>query len=125
MLEKIAFIYTESEEQDNLFTPHHTKFDCAIQYGTNCEPYKFNYQCNTAYMMPNIKDIMYSLLLDAWSYDNTEDAYDCANELGFDMVEDYKKVIDMYMNCKNTSIALHRMFTDAELEKLNEETRDE
>lgn len=124
MLEKIAFIYTESEEQDNLFTPHHTKFDCAIQYGTNCKPYKFTYQCNTAYTMPNIKDIMYSLLLDAWSYEEARDIQDFANELGYDYFDEYEreKLCRMYDECKRTFNALHKMFTDAEIEILNEET---
>lgn len=122
MLEKIAFIYKESDNQQNLFTPYHTRFECAIKYGTDCTPYVFDYQCNTDHVLPNIKDVMYSLLLDAWSYDDAEDEYAFANEFGFDTIEDCEKVIKMYMACKKTSIAIHKMFTDAELETLEKET---
>lgn len=122
MLEKIAFIYTESEEQDNLFTPYHTKFDCAIQYGTNCKPYKFNYQCNTAHTMPNIKDVMYSLLLDAFAYNDAKDIYDFCEVLGYDYIEDYEKVVSMYDACKKTSNALHNMFSDDEISALYDES---
>ena len=124
MLNKIAFIYSESDNQQDLFTPYHTRFDCAIQYGTNCEPYKFDYQCNTAHTMPNIKDVMYSLLLDAWAYDDAENVFEFAEELGYDITDDYDKITKMYDACRNTRNALHRMFTDAELEVLDEETRD-
>ena len=122
MLGKIALIYEESNDQSKAFTPCHTVFDCAIQYGTNCEPYKFNYQCNTAYTIPNIKDIMYSLLLDAWSYEDAENIYDFASELGYDIIDDYDKIIKMYDACREIRNALYRMFSEMELEKLNEET---
>ena len=122
MLNKIAFIYTESENQKDLFTPNHTRFDCAIKYGTNCTPYKFDYQCNADYTTPNIKDIMYSLLLDAFAYDDAEDIYDFCAELGYDYIENHEKVLSMYNACKKTSLAIHNMFTDEEISKLYDES---
>lgn len=121
MLNKIALIYTESENQQDTFTPYHTRFDCAIKYGTNCKPYRFDYQCNTDHMTPNIKDIMYSLLLDAFAYDDAEDVYDFCAELGYDYIENHEKVLSMYNACKKTSEAMHRMFTDAEITNLYDE----
>ena len=122
MLEKIAFIYSDSKEQNNLFTPYHTRFDCAIKYGTNCEPFKFNYQCNTAHTMPNIKDVMYSLLLDTFTYDDAKDVYEFCEELGYDYIDYYEKVSFMYNICRETSFAIHNMFTDEEISKLYDET---
>lgn len=124
MLNKIAFIYTESENQKNLFTPNHTRFDCAIKYGTNCEPYRFDYQCNPDHMTPNIKDVMYSLLLDAMAYDEADNIFDFCDEFGYDCIDNYDKAIEIYNACKKTSITLHNMFTDAELDELAEETEE-
>ena len=124
MLNKIAFIYTESKNQNDLFTPHHTRFDCAIKYGTNCDPYKFTYQCNTDYNMPNIKDIMYSLMLDAQTYEEYDNAYDMACDLGYDYYEEKEKVEKIWNSCKETCEALHEMFTQDELDDLAEELYD-
>lgn len=125
MLEKIAFIYTESENQKDLFTPKHTRFDCAIQYGTNCKPYKFDYQCNTDFMMPNIKDVMYSLLSSMevvdYEYDN---AYDMGKELGYDLCDEWEKIEKIWKSCSETSKALHKMFTDEEIQTLSYEVND-
>ena len=124
MLEKIAFIYTESEEQDNLFTPYHTKFNCAIKYGTHCTPFEFPYQCNTDHVMPNIKDIMECLMLDASTYDECACAKDMADELGYNYYEDTERVEYIWDECEKTSKALHAMFTDEELQKLSDEVND-
>lgn len=118
MLNSIAFIYEESANQNDTFTPHHTRYDCAIKYGTYAEPYKFTYQCNPDYTTPNIKDVMDSLLLDASSYDDSTDIYDFCNEYGYDIYENESKCYDVYNACKRTSEALHRMFTDDELEDI-------
>ena len=122
MLNKIAFIYTEAKEQNDLFTPHHTKFDCAIQYGTNCKPFEFPYQCNIEYVQPNIRDIMECLMLDAQVYDcEYADAKDMADGFGYDYFEEQEKVDNMWNACKRASEALHRMFTQDELDELAEE----
>ena len=122
MLKKIAFIYEEAKKQENKFTPYHTVFDCAIQYGTNCEPYRFTYQCNTDYNMPNIKDIMYSLMMDSQTYEfEYNDAFDMACGLGYDYYEEKEKVDNIWKSCKETCEALHRMFSQDELDELAEE----
>ena len=121
MLNKIAFIYTESENQNDLFTPYHTRFDCAIQYGTNCKPFEFPYQCNADHTTPNIKDCMDCLLLDANTYEEFNCARDMADGLGYDYYEDYKKVDEIWDACERTFEALHEMFTQDELVKLAEE----
>lgn len=121
MLNKIAFIYTESENQNDLFTPYHTRFDCAIKYGTNCKPFEFPYQCNVDHTTPNIKDVMDSLMLDAQTYEEYDNAYDMACGLGYDYYEEKEKVEKIWNSCKETCEALQEMFTQDEFNDLIEE----
>lgn len=125
MLNQIAFVYEESENQTNLFTPHHTKFDCVIKYGTNSKPFQFTYQCNTDYMMPNINDVMDSLLLDTYAYDNCDSPSEMADEFGYDYYEDKNKVDKIWDACKRTANALHEMFSDDELSEIEREINEE
>ena len=118
MLKKIAFIYTESENQTNLFTPFHTKFDCAIKYGTNCKPYKFTFQCNTAHDIPTIASVMYSLIIDADGYNSSRGILDFMACNGY---EDYEEGERVYDECKKTYDALHQMFTDEEIQAIMDE----
>lgn len=119
MLDKITFTYEESENQNELFTPYHTKFDCMIKY--NGKQFSFPYQCNIAHSKPNIKDCMDCLLLDASSYEQSQDILDFANEFGYDMYEDKAKVRKIYNACKKTYNRLNTIFTDVELNELYEE----
>ena len=120
MLDKIYFTYEESENQNELFTPYHTKFDCMIKY--NGRQFSFPYQCNTAHSKPNIKDCIDCLLLDASGYENAIDIFDFANEFGYDMYdEDKTKIRKVYKACERTSKRLHAIFTDAELDELEKE----
>ena len=121
MLNKIAFIYEEANDQSNTFTPYHIRYDCVIKYGTNCKPYRFDYQCNPDHMTPNIKDVMYALLSDTASYDGADNIFDFCDEFGYDCIDNYDKAIEIYNACKETSIAIHNMFTDDELDELSEE----
>ena len=121
ILHQIAFVYEESANQNNTFTPYHTRYDCVIKYGTNGKPYEFTYQCNPNHMTPNITDVMDSLLLDASSYEGCDDIYDFCNEFGYDIYEDEDKYYDIYNACKRTSEALHEMFTSDEIEEIFKE----
>ena len=124
MLNKIAFIYEEAENQSNTFTPYHTRYDCVIKYGTNGKPYRFDYQCNPDHELPNIKDVMYSLLSDAMAYDEADNIFDFCDDLGYDCIDNYDEAIKIYNACKKTSIALHNMFTDAEIQSIETETNE-
>ena len=112
MLNKIKFSYKVAEKQDRLFTPNHTKFKCKIK--VDGLQYTFDYQCNTTYMTPNLKDCMECILDDMMSYDNARDIIDFCNEFGYTDNEGLK----IYKACKKDSKALHRLFTDAELDEL-------
>ena len=120
MLEKINFSCTESENQNELFTVYHTRFDCMIKY--NGKQFSFPYQCNTTHSMPNLKVCMECLLLDANAFENTTDILDFAEEFGYDSYLDIAKIRKIYKACEKTYNRLHKMFIDAEIEELEKET---
>ena len=124
ILKQIKVKTETSENQNNLFTPCHRKYNVTVKY--NGKQYSSTYQCNVR-QTPNAKDIIECLLLDASSYDNAKDIKDFANEFGYELYEyDYgtkynKETERIYKACKKTSEAIHRMFTDEEIETLYEE----
>ena len=111
MLNKIKFSYKVADEQTNLFSAGHTKFKCKIK--VDGLQYSFDYQCNTSFAEPNIVDCLRCVLMDAFAYDDMKDYDEYYNEYG----GDYKS----YKACKKTSKALHRLFSDAEIEQLDME----
>ena len=119
MLNKIKFSYKETDKQEGLFTPSHTLFKCKIKVD-GCQ-YTFNYQCNTAHSEPNIHDCMYAIISDMDCYDTCRDMVDFCNEFGYPD----EKGIKAYKACKKTSKALHRLFTDEELDEISEELMEE
>ena len=119
MLNKIKFSYNEADKQEGLFTPSHTLFKCKIKVD-GCQ-YTFNYQCNTAHSEPNIHDCMYAIISDMDCYDTCRDMVDFCNEFGYPD----EKGIKAYKACKKTSKALHRLFTDEELDEISEELMEE
>ena len=113
MLENIKFNYVESENQDELFTPHHRKYDCKIEYKGH--RYSFEYQCTPNYLKPNLADCLDCLLNDKASYDESRNVFDFMAEFGYD---DVIKGREAYRACKKTSKALDRMFTDEEFDMI-------
>ena len=115
MLNKIKFSYKVAEKQEGLFTPNHILYKCKIKYmGLS---YTFKYQCNASYCEPNLNDCLDSLLLDASAYEESRDIIDFCNEFGYEDI----KGIKVYKACKKTYNAIHRLFTDEEIEKLYDE----
>lgn len=115
MLEKIKFNYEVSDNQSNLFSMQHKRYECKISY--NGKYYKFEYQCNPKYTMPNKNDCLESLSLDADIYAyNTLESF--MAEFGYNDIKEAKKI---YGKCKKTCVALYKMFTDEELETLRRE----
>ena len=120
MLNKIKFSYKEADRQENLFTPSHTLFKCKIK--VDGLQYTFNYQCNTAHQEPNLLACMYAIISDMDCYDISRNLADFCDELGFTDIVDAEKA---YKACKKTSKALHRLFTDEELDDIMEELTEE
>ena len=119
MLNKIRFSYRVADKQEGLFTPCHTLFKCKIKI--DGLQYTFNYQCNTSHKEPNLKNCLDCLLLDASCYEQTRDEFDFCSEMGYD---DLYAGVKAYKACKKTYKALHRLFTDEELNTLYEEVSD-
>lgn len=123
MLEKITMEIETHESQTDLFTPYHRKYKVVIKY--NGKQYTTTYQCNAKHN-PKESDIIYCLLLDTSSYDNANDIKDFAEEFGYELYNDYgnkynKETEKIYKACKKTSEAMHKMFTDSEMEMLYKE----
>ena len=118
-LEKITFDYKEHDDQTNLFTKYHTRFNCTIKY--NKKSYKFKYQCNTMHDKPSLEDCMYALINDMSCFEYCEDGFEFMDEFGYDDIAKAKKD---YKACERTSKALHRLFTSEELEELEEYFRE-
>ena len=120
MLNKIKFSYKEANNQNDTFTPNHTKFKCKIKY---CGlQYTFSYQCNTAYNEPSLVSCLDAVTSDMFCYDNSRSLIDFCDEFGYTNLADAEKA---YKGCKKTSKALHRLFTDDELDELMEELTEE
>ena len=120
MLNKIKFSYREANDQSHNFTPYHTKFKCKIKY---CGlQYTFSYQCNTDHDTPNLIACMYAVTSDMFIYDDARSLADFCDELGFTNLVEAEKA---YKACKKTSKALHRLFTDDELDDIMAELTEE
>lgn len=120
MINKIKFSYKEADKQTNLFTSHHTLFKCKIKI--DGLQYTFPFQCNTSVEEPNVMSCLNCLLLDMACYESSAGLLDFCTEFGYD--ED-KKGLKAYNGCKKTAKALHRLFTDDELEEIQEELEKE
>lgn len=123
LLKKIDVEFTESEDQTDLFTTYHTKFDCIMKY--NGITYKFNYQCNTCYIEPNKNDLILCALQDANAYESTkindddfENIEEFIKEFGYN--DNLKEGLKAYKGCKNAYNNIIKMFTNEEKESLFE-----
>lgn len=93
-----------------------------MELSFNGESYEFTYTDSVmAYRNceePDFKNVMKCLLLDKSAYDSCEDIDDFQGQFGYEKVSECLKA---YNGCKETSEALDRVFTEEELEKLDEE----
>ena len=75
----------------------------------------------------NKKDVMYCVLSDMGCYESSRDMEDFIYSFGYDNGNNlklYKEGIKAFEGCKKTSEKLHAIFTDNELEQLQEEFQD-
>lgn len=121
ILDNVKFVYSKSNNQSaHMFSNGHVKYNCKISY--NGKSFQTTYQCNPQYSdMSKIKfDFIYCLLLDKETYDNALDEEDFANNLAMDYYEDKKEVKRIYKACQRASCELDKMFSQEELEILDE-----
>lgn len=115
IIDKISFNYKESENQDNLFTSSHIKYNVSITY-------KERTFTTTYQTVQDVKkdDAICCIFSDMAAYDSTRDISDFANEFGYNN-EKVIKVLSVYNACKDTSYILHKIFTNEEIEEINKE----
>lgn len=122
ILNQIKVVVSDTLDQQNLFTPYHRKYKVIMKY--NGHQFSCTYQCNVRFT-PNVNDIIECIISDMYSYDNTTDMEDFAMEFGYELYDEYpkynKETERIYKACKRTSEAMHKMFTDTELEMLSDE----
>ena len=121
IMDNIKFTYRKSDNQTaHMFSSGHIKYICKISY--NGKTFQTTYQCNPQYSdMSKIKfDFIYCLLLDKETYDNALDEEDFANNLAMDYYEDKKEVKRIYKACQRASCKLDAMFSQEELDILDE-----
>ena len=121
IMDNMKFTYRKSDNQtSHMFSDGHVKYNCKISY--NGKSFQTTYQCNPQCSdMDKIKfDFVYCVLLDKETYDNARDEEDFANSLAIDYYEDYKEVKRIYKACQRASCKLDAMFSQEELEILNE-----
>lgn len=115
ILSEIKFSYKEAKNQKNVFTARHTKFVCTIEY--NNVGYTFDYQCNTKYSQPNLRNCIECLLSDASCY-NDYSYNEFCREFGYDTHSE--EAVRIYEECEDTAQALRTMFNDDEIEQIYE-----
>lgn len=115
IIDQIIFSYDESENQDELFTTNHIKYDVSITY--NERTFTTTYQ--TAQDVKK-DDVIYCLINDAMAYELTKDIDIFAKEYYTDDVS-IKKVIKTFKACEYTSNMLHKIFTDEEIKEVQKE----
>lgn len=120
LLEKIKMSVRVATNQCGLFSSNHRKYKVTIKH--NGKQYTTDYQCPIQSEVEK-KDVIDCLLLDASCFENSADIFDFINELGYD-VEDLYKVRKMYHACEKTSKAIHRLFSDEEIELISKEVWD-
>ena len=121
ILDKVRFThYRSSNQTAHMFSEGHTKFNCKITY--NGKSYQSTYQCNVQCSdMNNIKiDFIACVFMDKMSYDYCRDEEDFASNIGLDYYEDKKEIERCYKACQRASEQLDRMFSDEELNILDE-----
>ena len=90
---------------------------------------KYNGNCITMLFHDNYKndsgkdDFLYALLMDGLAYENCYNLADFMDEFGYDY-DQKDKAQKAYKACERQYNKLHRLFTDEEIEQLQEEFED-
>lgn len=109
----IKLNYEVANKQNDLFTPNHVKYACMLK--ANGRQYTFEYQCNPQYSKPTVDDCLYALMSDMQCFECAKDIEDFMFDLGY---AGYKEAERAYKACRRTAKAMHRMFTDEQLDEI-------
>lgn len=123
MIEKINFDFRKAEEQTDLFTPYHVKYDCFIGY--NNKEISIPYQCNPKYITVKKEGVLDCVLSDIRAIAEGDDWADFLYEFGYtDSPEAMRKGIKAYDGILIENLRMHNLFTDEEIFELEEELED-
>ena len=115
IIDKISFSYEESENQDNLFTSNHIKYDVSITYKERT----FTTTYQTAQEVKK-DDAIWCIFSDMECYDSTQDLETFASAFYTNDAK-VKEIITTFKACKDTSNILHKIFTNEEIEEVKKE----
>ena len=90
-----------------------------IELSYNGKSYEFEYHDN--YFRHDYEEVLRDILRDKLAYDNNPVLSDFADEFGYEVDEECEECFE---GCKETSEALENIFTNEELEQLEEEVDD-
>lgn len=120
LIQRINIEVKESDDQENLITKYHTKFDFTINYNNVC--YTSQYQCNLNQLKAYKEYILHSVLYDAMCYEECNTSDDSIENLeNFRLLfgyENIKDLINVYRGCKNAYDHVTKMFTKNEKDML-------
>lgn len=119
LIDKIEYNVKESSNQEELFTPYHTRYSVTIKY--NNVTYSLDYQCPSD-IIPTKEDVLSCVLLDSRCYEECKVSdSDIDNLAEFKVLfgyEDIKDLCESYKGCKNAYNHISKMFTKKEQEQL-------
>lgn len=123
MIEKINFDFRKAEEQTDLFTPYHVRYDCFIGY--NNKEISISYQCNPKYITVKKEAVLGCVLSDMQAMEEGNDWADFLYEFGYnENAELMRKGIKVYDSILLENFRMHNLFTDEEIFELEEELED-
>lgn len=91
-------------------------YDVKLSNDKNSFSCKFNNSKAAGEAQPNPEDILECVISDAYAYICAKDFYDFCSEFGY---EPDKKAEKIYNSCKRTADNLSKMFTEKEMEKID------
>lgn len=120
MIEKINFDFRKAEEQTDLFTPYHVKYDCFIGY--NNKEISVPYQCNPKYVTVKKEGVLGCVLSDIRAIEEGNDWADFLCEFGYnENAESMRKGIKAYDAILVYNLRMHNLFSDEEILELEDE----
>ena len=103
-------------------------YNVKLQVGNKQYSSKYNNSQANGYKTPDVEDILYCTIWDAYCYESTGNFEDFCDELCYDRYTENRygycvvnrKAMRAFNACERTHIALHRLFTSEQIEQLDE-----
>lgn len=100
-INSLSVSFKPSNDKSGLFTPHHTKFDVEIAYGS--KKVKATYQCNRRYGEPDAESFLRHLLQDIIASFSSQEDFIFEYLPESPSREDVKKLFASYKACKKNA----------------------